>query len=450
MSIHKFIIVFVYLMYIIESSIEYVQLPIKLYNTHPLETSEEYPIFTDFVYYSTEIEFGSPPVKYDVIVDFISLSYYLVTHKISEDKKYKPISENSSTLRCSSDIIDIQGEIRTGRDCEDNIKIGNESLTKFPIVLADNLDYNIKVKMSSGVIGLTHDTPLCSDFDFEYPNLITNLKHSMKIPVYDFTVKFDDDLRKGIINIGIDLSELGKTYNETKFKYVKVHQKFTKTKGWSFLRDGVYYGNQLIKERKYENRIEISINEWMITGTSQFNETIYDQFFKEKINNKICKFVNYTRNHYSRYIYSCNKDLDISNFHDINFYIKDLENNLTLTKDDLFFDYKDKKIFSVMFSDYDDSAWIFGSMFIKKFYPVIFNQNSKTIGFYFNDKPLEQKKRNNFLSVFIIILLNLVALIGIGYLIFKIYQFKKRKRLLRKSEIEDEYNYQSVNELDQQ
>ena len=41
-----------------------------------------------------------------------------------------------------------------------------------------------------------------------------------------------------------------------------------------------------------------------------------------------------------------------------------------------------------MFSDYNEHSWIFGPIFVKKFYPIIFNQNSKTIGFYFKEQQI--------------------------------------------------------------
>ena len=75
----------------------------------------------------------------------------------------------------------------------------------------------------------------------------------------------------------------------------------------------------------------------------------------------------------------CNKNVDLSGFKPFVFTINEFNYNFTLTKDDLFLDVGDKYVFMMAFGGF--SELILGYPFLKK-YQLIFNQNTKTVGFY--------------------------------------------------------------------
>ena len=112
----------------------------------------------------------------------------------------------------------------------------------------------------------------------------------------------------------------------------------------------------------------------------------------------------------------CNKNVDLSGFKPFIFTINEFNYNFTLTKDDLFFDVGDKYVFLMKFGGF--SELILGYPFLKR-YQLIFNQNTKTIGFYLKNK----KENTSFFSVKYIITICILTLFLLGLIIVAILFF---------------------------
>ena len=97
-------------------------------------------------------------------------------------------------------------------------------------------------------------------------------------------------------------------------------------------------------------------------------------------------------------------------------------------------------IFLVFFSDYNINYFALGKLFLKK-YLLVFNQDTKTIGFY--NSEIKNEKNNGKINLFIeilgIILIIICSIIGF-HLAKKIYEHTRKKRI---NEINEQYEYNS-------
>ena len=89
-------------------------------------------------------------------------------------------------------------------------------------------------------------------------------------------------------------------------------------------------------------------------------------------------------------------------------------------------------------------------MFLKK-YNLVFNQDSKTIGFYSNmininetksEDFIDNKNKHNFSFTNLLLILILVSILVIGALIYR----RRINRKMRANELEDQFQYVSKND----
>ena len=107
-----------------------------------------------------------------------------------------------------------------------------------------------------------------------------------------------------------------------------------------------------------------------------------------------------------------------------------------------------------MLSDKYLSGWIFGSIFLRK-YQLIFNQDSKTIGYYKSmNYVLDNKKNNNnnsnneimkYIFIGVLILISSFLLFLIGMYIQKNYCNKNKKKKANELADEESFGYESDN-----
>ena len=120
-----------------------------------------------------------------------------------------------------------------------------------------------------------------------------------------------------------------------------------------------------------------------------------------------------------------------------------------LNYNDLFY-YKDDYIYFLLL--FQGSSWTFGELFLKKYY-LVFNQDSKTIGYYMNieeersinndNSDNENKDKINLFHILLILILASIIVVGI------ILYTKKGKRKNRANELDDDYVYDSkINDSD--
>jgi len=201
----------------------------------------------------------------------------------------------------------------------------------------------------------------------------------------------------------------------------------------------------------------------------EFNYMIRKRFFEEYFEKNICTIEGINNTIYG-YI-ECDNDglFKLSSFPDICFEHKKFETTFNFTYKDLFvYDKNRNKYIFLMLSDKFLSGWIFGSIFLKK-YQLIFNQDSKTIGYYksmnyvYDDKNNIKNNNNDntdnnnntdnnenndriikFIILTILLVISSVLLILIGMYIQNKYCNKKKK--IKANELtEESFSYEDEN-----
>ena len=188
------------------------------------------------------------------------------------------------------------------------------------------------------------------------------------------------------------------------------------------------------------------MNKGMIQSSQEYFELIKKNFFKKYLNSEACKIISFSK--YSK-TFVCEKTkLNVQEFYKSfpTLYFKNVDFNyiFELTSKDLFKEENDKLYFMI-FSDYDDYKWVFGEIFLKKYY-FTFNPDKKLIGFYrsINNKKIIEDKKDYRKTQIIIIIIGIV-LIFINIIIFGLFLWKKKfgnERRKRANELNDDnYDY---------
>ena len=107
-----------------------------------------------------------------------------------------------------------------------------------------------------------------------------------------------------------------------------------------------------------------------------------------------------------------------------------------MTKEDLFLDIGDKYICLIGFGY--GSKLILGYPFLKK-YKIIFNQDSKTLGYFHKSNEIEQEENKFHVGYIIIIAILFIILIGLGVIGFAYFsKYKKKKKIAKELSEENE------------
>ena len=193
------------------------------------------------------------------------------------------------------------------------------------------------------------------------------------------------------------------------------------------------------------------IEEFFMTGTHEYFNYIEDNFFQKYIKEGLCRRQIHKKASYDNdyFHFICNiengqkREEFFNNFPNLVFYQKDMNYNFEFNSKDLFTIIPDNKriLFNIDFSFYS-KKWILGKPFFKK-YQMIFNPDSKLIGYYIEPNIVRNSKPTNTYKVVIIIFLIFTAFI-IG-IIFGRVLCSKYHRKIRANELEDNYSYLSNN-----
>ena len=183
------------------------------------------------------------------------------------------------------------------------------------------------------------------------------------------------------------------------------------------------------------NKFELTPEKGMIILNKKMEIIVYENFFKELIEQKKC--IQIKLNGYFLNNYVCEDTININKFKPIAFRHKGMGFDFILESKDLFYHYYDRYFFLLAFSD---SSFVYlGKPFFKK-YNLIFNQDSRQISLYSSISNNNKKitKLKNILPITLIILLIILILL----IARKLYVYKVR-RLKTNEIIEDlDYNYQ--------
>ena len=382
-----------------------------------------------------EIQVGSKKEKIPFQIIFNEYAFTLIgsdtetsikKYNYKESKSYKNISDIKSYY------------FSFFKECyqaTENFIINNKNLNNLKFVLTTELDkfFDDFLVTQTGYFGLQITPRSLADDLIDFA-IIKQLKANKIISSYTFKIVYD--------NKNNDLNDIGKIvlgekdYEknfQSKFLTIKA-QIFSSHLEWGFSMDKVTYGDIEVKD--FHNLVKFCIENAAIIGTEKFHDIIFEEFFNDTINDNIC----FKKEIYPFIFYYCNKDVDLSNFKDLNFELKDINVTFSFNKNDLFYNEGNYKYFLVVFSIHSTN-WIFGRPFFKKYGDnFIFDQDKKLMLMYKNVKNNSDDNKSAFVKKFLIFIFIIIIII---LLIYIINYFKKNKNRKKAFEIEDNYEYNS-------
>ena len=366
----------------------------------------------------TEINLGNPiqTIPLRISTEYYSLN---ILNKNATDKlKYFDPNISSSYINISLEIDEYTEFFKKVYLSKDDFSFNNNKIVKnFSFVLG-----TLNEKDYSGVIGLR----LISTYK-DKNNIIENLKQINEIKNKAFQLKYTDlNNESGLLIIGND------TYNHSDNNFIKEkipNIKLELTWGFNILK--IKSGNDDVS--KNEIMAKINFDYGLIFGSSSYNKTIYDKFFKENIDNKICQSLIFNNLIY----YICNKNVKLKKFPSLILYSKDSNLEFTLNYEDLFIEINEKYYFLVNCEYIHKSElkeyWNLGVPFIKK-YSLIFDRDKNIVGLY-KDRINDDSDKSNFFTFSLIF----ACLIIIGLLLYIFYYvFRSEKRIKRAQELYDD------------
>ena len=331
-------------------------------------------------------------------------------------------------------------------------------IEKFPIMFMKdpkNDEFFLSRNSLSDITGKTCATigfRFISNFhDLISKNFLLVLKDKDIIDDYTVFIEYDKNGNEKNIIFGGYVEEIYKN----KKKYSLENQKTTRIKiynrfkpQWGIKCDKILSGNDKIEV------VDVSFhhNLGVIYGPKDYQDHIESAFFNRYFYSKICnKKVDETHT-----VFYCVKEKftidDMKKFPEIKFIKTDLEESLNLTYIDLFFTKGNNIYFLIVFNHLYDEVWELGKPFLNKF-TFSYNFDSKLI-YYYKDiegdiEEFEKNKNtNNFKNknrnIFIIIILSLFLGL-LCFLIGRIIYNKKRSKLIKARELEQNFSYQKYN-----
>ena len=188
-----------------------------------------------------------------------------------------------------------------------------------------------------------------------------------------------------------------------------------------------------------------------IISDKEYYQKIRQSFFQKYIDNKMCA-TKYSYKAYEGKTYMIVCDLNfkkyLKDFPTLYFNSKELSFSFNLNYNDVFLEYDGKIYFLIIYKEINNPTWTLGKIFMKK-YPLVFDQDKKTISFIFLEKFKKEtvniKKNTNYFKIFKEYFLYSLLFIGIiiGLLLGRRLWNKHRK--LKANELEDNFEYVSHN-----
>ena len=213
--------------------------------------------------------------------------------------------------------------------------------------------------------------------------------------------------------------------------------------------------NNSVVEYNSGERAQITIDLSYILCSFSFFQFLKINFFKDFLSNKKC-----TEKKLDVYYYyiECDSDINIKSFPEINLESRGLHTIFNLTYEDLFIkDEKNNKYIFLMFTrdHLIGTKWVLGTPFLRK-YQFVFNEDSKTIGYYRNNikgnnkdnnlKEINESKNNKTTLIIILIVILAVSFTIIGMFIQR--KFFNKNRKIRANELEENFSYEGKNNND--
>jgi len=291
----------------------------------------------------------------------------------------------------------------------------------------------------------------------ENKSFLYNLKKNNYIDNYYisfiFTEKkaFDNyENLKGKIVIG----ELPHEYDKDRFIEDNFKQDLVNIeiiKSYHFIFDKIFIGllnkEKMILENEDKSfyKVYVEISYGLISGPDLYQTYIEENFFNNSEILNICKKTKDYGKSMDYDIYVCDKEIQskFNLFPELIFYNQNHNYNFTFTHEDLFMLKNNKYYFKVIFIG-GLKNWRFGLPFFLK-YQLVFNHDTKQIGFY-TDMIKKEEKNNNNLWIWIVI-----PIVVFGIIIATVFITKKlignNNRRKKANELDDGFDYESGDKI---
>ena len=385
------------------------------------------------------IKIGTPFQNLPIYIKLSQYPFYISSNLINSNKIKTFNINNSKSFNFNnySEHSYIGQEYINNLYGNDIININNEVYYNFDFILVTEMDNNLT---ESGVLGLKLGKTFIDIID--RTNFIYQLKQKDIINNYYFSIIYNNE-NEGKLYIGAPLYDILKNKYDI-YNYIQVNSIYDSKFGildlFSFEIDCVYIDNYLINNSNEKIVSVFDIESYFYLAGNSFREFYEERFFNKLIDNKKC--IKNSPNQTGLTFFICDFDINLNNFPSINLYIKTMNYNFTLDKNDLFYKNGNKLFFILGFLNYYEKI-LLGKYFFKK-YPTTFNQDSKKIGFYINNNLKDNKKRKEYFFInFILLILILIILIFIFFYLFRLINKRKKKAF----ELFDDYEYNTSYKL---
>ena len=354
------------------------------------------------------IEIGTPPQSVDlnlrskVYATFVTssdLKLPYTTYNEYNSKSFVKLSKNPSNFQ--------NQEFAKGYKIFESFNINQEQINNITLVLATSIAYN-----EAGALGLR----LLKSHEFGGNlSFIYQVKNPANLDNYAFTIRYDND-EKGELIIGSYPHLYDNNLKETNFCFSRARN-IGNSIDWVLDFDAIRYDNKTITGIITKSLIQIEFG--LIMAPFSLKKHFNDRFFSNRCREEFYSQRNIT-------ILHCDKSLDISNFKDISFILKDIDHQFTLTYKDLFIEKDNEYIFAIVFDNNTFNAnpiWILGKPFMKK-YQLVYDLDRKIIGMYKENNNDE----NSYKYIIYISAISILGIIVVGLVIYIIFIIKKPRK----------------------
>ena len=478
----KIIYFFLFLISIFKLTIstEIISFKLKYNNISIIKNNNISYIFNELrnTYISSFITIGNPEfsikTNFSMITPHFSLSSYLElinenklinSYDIRNSKTFQNISSLKQFYVQSTNDINAKEKFRLSYYNSEKKKYNDKIINDLDFVLGVRNQYQKIVNFTEIYfinIGLQIYSPTKYSQEKQF-NFIYLLKNKNIINNYNWFVIYEkinliedelynlDDLINGkqeiLIGGSPDEFEPNIFYKEQLFQiYSNYFLWISEFKSVYFYKNQTKFNSGVMKQIIYHNEARIDFNNFFIYAPSLYFSMIKNEFFNYYKSKNVCY---YSENTQIEYIY-CEKseNFNINNLRSFPIlYFEHKEFNFTFEFNykDLFAEIDNKYIFLIAIKDGDMDNWYLGNIFLRK-YQFVFNQDSKTIGFYNTNLVVNKEKKReinksiDFRYIVLIISFCIMCLV-IGFFsgnyIYKTYKHKKK----RANELDDDFEY---------
>ena len=443
------------------------RIPFGLYKARNYNSDVVHDIFYNILYANLSV--GTPPqnIRCELRMNSQIFTICNKTFNKNNSSTYEELSEYEND--------DDNNDIAFGNKSMDILNINNKK-EKINFILSNKLKYDIYL---FGIIGFS----IPKNIEDGVYTFFSSLKKAQLINSYTWTLKFYNNISLMDTINGYDNNIGELIFGNEPHNYEKDKNRYNKTQlikinpissyelSWDINFDNFYL---LYHDNENDNQTKVNI---MLNGRTrlmpgvgfifmpkEFNYIINKRFFDPYFKENICRSKYINDSFYGTIECDNNSSFKIDQFPDLCFEHKEFETTFNFTYKDLFvYNEKDDKYIFLMITDKYLYGWIFGSIFLKK-YQLIFNQDSKTIGYYksmnYNpEKDIDNMDDNNdnndnnnngnnhniennndtitkYIIIGLLLIVFSVLLISIGMFFQKKFFSKKKK--IKVNELEDE------------